>query len=65
MRDRHDLAHLRQDEIRSLVRDYFQTMLDRYLEKMNDTGFARQSIEHMKDEISVHENAAEGQEKQD
>ncbi|MGX9351631.1 site-specific integrase [Shimia sp. W99] len=43
------------------MRDYFQTMLDRYLEKMNDTGFAQRSIELMQDEISVHENAAEGE----
>lgn len=61
MRDRHDLAHLRQDEIRSLVRNYFQTMLDRYIEKMNDTGFAQRSIEAMQDEISVHKNAADGE----
>ena len=61
MRERHDLAHLRQDEIRSLVRDYFQTMRDRYLEKMNDTGFTHRSIELMQDEISVHENAADGE----
>lgn len=61
MRDRNDLAHLRQDEIRSLVRDYFQTMLDRYLEKMNDTGFEEPSIRAMRDEISIHENAVDGE----
>ncbi len=61
MRERHDLARLRQDEIKSLVRGYFQTMLDRYLEKMNDTGFDQLAIDAMQTEISIHKNAAEGE----
>lgn len=60
-RDNRELAQLRQDEIRALVRRYFQAMLDRHIEKMNDTGFPVPSIEQMRDEISVHENAAEGE----
>lgn len=61
MRDRYDLQHLRQDEIRTLVRSYFQKMLDQYLEKMNDTGLSERSIELMQHEMSIHENAVDGE----
>lgn len=51
---------LRQDEIRTLVQRYFRSQLDVYIERMNDTGFPDQSIDAMRQELAVHENAVEG-----
>lgn len=52
---------LRQDEIRALVQGYFRSQLDTYLERMNDTGFSEQSVDAMRLELAVHENAVEGE----
>lgn len=61
LRDRKALTRLRQDEIRALVQQYFRSSLEKYLERMNDTGFSQQSLEAVRQELSVQENAVEGE----
>lgn len=57
---REDLARLRQDQIRELMADYFQSMLQQYNEKLNDTGFSEEAIESMRMESRIHQQALEG-----
>ena len=55
------LTRLRQDEIRRLMQNYFRATLDRFLERMNDTGFPEKSLEAMRQEISFYEYAPDGE----
>lgn len=55
------MARMRQDEIRAMMYDYFKASLQNYLETMNSKGFSGTSLQHFRDEISVLDNAAEGQ----
>jgi len=43
------------------VQRHFRSSLDRYLEHMNDVGFPGTSFDAMRQELSVHENAVEGE----
>jgi len=61
LRDHRALTRLRQDEIRTLVQRYFRSSLDKYLERMNDTGVPERSLDLMRHELAVHENAVEGE----
>lgn len=54
------LARLRQDQMREMVRSYFVASLDRYVEQLNDTGMPDQTIDLLKQELDVHEEAIGG-----
>jgi hypothetical protein len=54
------LARLRQDEMREMVRSYFAASLDRYVERLNDTGLPDRSLDALRQELAAHEDAAEG-----
>ena len=60
VRDSKALARLRQDEIREMVRSYFQASLDRYAERLNDTGLPERSLAVLREELAVHEEAMDG-----
>ncbi|HMQ42372.1 MAG TPA: site-specific integrase [Paracoccus sp. (in: a-proteobacteria)] len=60
VRDNKTLARLRQDEMREMVRAYFAASLDRYLERLNDTGLSERSLEALQQELDVHEDAIGG-----
>ena len=60
VRDNKALARLRQDEMREMVRSYFAASLDRYVERLNDTGLPDRSLEALRQELAAHENASEG-----
>ncbi|OCX66858.1 integrase [Thioclava sp. SK-1] len=60
IRDNKALARLRQDEMRDMVRSYFMASLDRYVEKLNDTGLPDQTLDLMRQELDVHEGAGDG-----
>ena len=55
IRDSSDLSRLRQDEIRELVRNYFQDSHKRYLERLNDSGLSDRALTGMKEELEIHE----------
>lgn len=60
MRENKTLARLRQDEMREMVRSYFAASLDRYVERLNDTGLPDRSLEALRQELDVHEDAIGG-----
>ncbi len=60
IRDNSDLARLRQDEIREMVRNFFQRRLKRYVERLNEAGMPDHTLDAMKQEIEFHEDAAGG-----
>ena len=60
VRGNSDLARLRQDEMREIVRSYFAASLDAYVEKLNDTGLPDRSLDLLRHELAAHEDAAEG-----
>lgn len=60
IRDNKALARLRQDEMRNMVRSYFMASLDRYVEKLNDTGLPDQTLDLMRQEQDVHKDAIGG-----
>ena len=60
MRENKTLAKLRQDEMREMVRSYFAASLDRYLERLNDAGLSERSLETLRQELDVHEDAMGG-----
>lgn len=60
VRDNKTLARLRQDQMRDMVRSYFVASLDRYTEKLNDTGLSEQSLDLLRQELAVHEDAIGG-----
>ena len=55
------LTRLRQDEIRRIMESYFRTTLNRFLERMNDTGFSEQSFDAIRQEITFYEHAPDGE----
>ena len=59
VRDNKALARLRQDEMRDMVRSYFTASLDRYVERLNDTGLPDRSLDLLRQELAAHEDAAE------
>ncbi|MEO1607567.1 MAG: site-specific integrase [Pseudomonadota bacterium] len=54
------MARLRQDEMREMVRAYFAASLDRYVERLNDTGLSERSLDALQQELDVHEDAIGG-----
>ena len=60
VRDNKALARLRQDEMREMVRSYFAASLDAYIEKLNDTGLPDRSLEALRQELDVHDDAIDG-----
>ncbi len=60
LRENKALARLRQDEMREIVRNYFAAALDRYVERMNDTGLSERSLENLRNELDIHEDAIGG-----
>ncbi|WP_235962785.1 site-specific integrase, partial [Jannaschia marina] len=60
VRDNKALARLRQDEMREMVRSYFTASLDQYVERLNDTGLPGRSLDLLRQELTAHEDAAEG-----
>lgn len=57
MRDNKALGRLRQDEVREMVRSYFTASLDRYVERLNDTGLPDRSLDLLRQELAAHEDA--------
>jgi integrase len=57
VRDNKTLARLRQDQIRDMVRRYFMASLDRYVERLNDTGLKDHEHGLLTRELEVHEFA--------
>ncbi len=43
-----------------MVRSYFTASLDRYVERLNDTGLPDRSLETLRQELDVHEDAIGG-----
>ena len=60
IRENKTLARLRQDEMRELVRSYFTASLDRFVERLNDTGLTDRSIEALRQKLGVHVDATGG-----
>ncbi|ABG32580.1 integrase [Roseobacter denitrificans] len=60
IRENKTLARLRQDEMRDIVRSYFAASLDRYVERLNDTGLPERSLDALRQELDVHEDAIGG-----
>lgn len=50
------LAKLRKDEIRKLVKGYFQASLDRYVKRLERDGFRKNALEDMRHEMELHED---------
>jgi hypothetical protein len=46
--------------MREMVRSYFAASLDRYVERLNDTGLPDRSLDALRQELAAHEDAAEG-----
>ncbi|WP_255356538.1 site-specific integrase [Thioclava sp. SK-1] len=46
--------------MREMVRSYFAASLDRYVERLNDTGLPDRSLEALRQELDVHEDAIGG-----
>jgi hypothetical protein len=59
MRDNKALGRLRQDEVRKMVRSYFTASLDRYIERLNDTGLPDRSLDLLRQELAAHEDASD------
>jgi hypothetical protein len=57
VRDNKTLARLRQDQIRDMVRSYFMASLDRYVERLNDTGLQNREHDFLTQELATHELA--------
>lgn len=60
VRDNKTLAKLRQDQIREMVRSYFSTALDRYTERLNDTGWPKEQIDLLRHELDAHKDDSSG-----
>jgi hypothetical protein len=60
VRDNKALARLRQDQVREMVRSFFASSLDAYVEKLNDTGLSERALDALRQELDVHEDAAGG-----
>ena len=46
--------------MREMVRSYFTASLDRYVDRLNDTGLPDRSLEALRQELAAHGDAAEG-----
>jgi hypothetical protein len=46
--------------MRDMVRSYFAASLDRYVERLNDTGLPDRSLDALRQELAAHGDAAEG-----
>jgi|GEM_PF-3445911 len=55
IRDNSDLSRIRQDQIRELLRNYFQDSHKRYLERLNDAVLSDRALTGMKKEVEIHE----------
>jgi len=55
------ITRLWQDEMRAMVQSYFTASLDRYVERLNDTGLPDRSLDLLRQELAAHESATEGQ----
>ncbi len=55
-RDNKELARLRQDKLRELVRDYFDVQLAQYLERINNRGLSANAVEDVRSEMLDHED---------
>ncbi|WP_417273356.1 hypothetical protein [Celeribacter halophilus] len=53
------LARLRQDEIRTIMQRYFKSALDRYTERLNDTGLSERHLPAFRHEIDIHQDDLE------
>ena len=60
IRDNKTLRKLRQDEIRTMVRDYFVKALEGYTERLNDTGWDERELGRLREELSIHEDGIAG-----
>jgi len=60
IRDNKALARLRKDQMREMVRNFFKASLDRYVEKLNDTGVSERAMASLRQELGVHEDAIGG-----
>jgi len=47
--------------MRAMVQSYFTASLDRYVERLNDTGLPDRSLDLLRQELAAHESATEGQ----
>lgn len=54
-RDNKELARLRQDKLRELVRGYFHAQLDQYIEWINKRGLSPMALEDARSEMLDHE----------
>lgn len=57
MRENKTLGRLRQDQMREMVRSYFTASLDWYVERLNDTGLPDRSLDALRQELDVREDA--------
>lgn len=55
-RDNKELATLRQDKLRELVRNYFHAQLDQYIEWINKRGLSQMALEDARSEMLDHED---------
>ena len=60
IRDNNALARLRKDQMREMVRNFFKASLDRYVEKLNDTGVSERAMDSLRQELGAHEDAIGG-----
>ena len=60
-RDNKELARLRQDKLRELVRAFFQAQLDQYLEWLNNRGLTPKALEDARCEMLDHQDHLDSQ----
>lgn len=60
-RDNKELARLRQDKLRELVRSYFHAQLDQYLEWINNRGLSPVAMEDARSEMLDHQDHLDSQ----
>lgn len=60
-RDNKELARLRQDKLRELVRDFFHAQLNQYIEWINKRGLSPMALEDARSEMLDHEDDLENQ----
>lgn len=60
-RDNKELARLRQDKLRELVRNYFHAQLDQYIEWINRRGLSPMALEDAGSEMLDHEDHLDNQ----
>lgn len=60
-RDNKELARLRQDKLRELVRVFFQAQLDQYLDWINNRGLSSKALEDARSEMLDHQDHLDSQ----